>query len=141
MLAWAGRGTSLPVGFAALRLETNWLHCYAEEMMPYTEAEAEAFGSRDPVQLLCRALRLAPACYRRFELTARHPDAPLEIASAVLCIYGSDQRKSDGGKAAKFGSVAELAVSMRQHAAAEGLTVQYLPDDRSIVVCRLQALR
>ena len=141
MLAWAGRGTSLPAGFAALRMETNWLQCHAEETMPHGELVPKTFRAQHPVQLLCRALRLAPACYRRFELTARHPDTPLEITSGIVSVYvyGNNEHKASGGGAAKFGSVAKLAVAMRRFANAEGLIVQYLPDDQSIVVRSSQA--
>ena len=136
-LASAGCGTNLPMGFTTLRVETNQLHCYATGRPQQAEpAEAQGLLDRNPVQLLCRALRLAPACYRRFELAARHPDAPLQLSGAAVVVRTKQQPQRSRGDVT-FGSAAELGAAMRQCAAAEGLAVHVLPDERGIAICRV----
>lgn len=73
MTTWEGDGTTLTRGFATLRMQTNGLHCSAEE-----RARSKRYTT-DPVQLLCRALRMTPACYRRFEVVAAHPDLQMQV--------------------------------------------------------------
>ena len=85
------------------------------------------------MQLLCRVLSLAPDCYRRFELTAKRPDGPLEIDSSVLLPSGDSETRPG----LRFGTVAALAAAMSQFAEAEHLSVHLSPDERSIVVHRI----
>ena len=86
LLAWRGEGTSLPLGFAALRMETFALRCVAMEAV---DSEARRRCTKDPVQLLCRALRMAPTCYRQFELVACQPDSALQITGNIAVFSGA----------------------------------------------------
>jgi len=93
------------------------------------------------VHLLCQALRLAPSCYRQFELLpeAGHPlehGGLIEISGCVKFIdsESGDQTRRHGLHDAVFGSVTDLASAMQQYAADEHLSMQLSPDMDSIVV-------
>ena len=79
LLAWDGRSTNVPPGFATLRLETNGLRCRATESATHVDRPTGQPCIRCPVHLLCRALRMAPASYGRFELTAAQSGQPLHV--------------------------------------------------------------
>ncbi len=100
-----GHSTHLPLGFAALRMETNRLSCHATEGWDQPDALER---NTAPVQLLCRALWLAPPYYASIELAADDPDEPLEVHGSV------SQMCEDAGApysaTASFSSIAELAV-------------------------------
>jgi len=135
MLAWEGPGTRLPLGFTALRIEANDLWCTTKQTLPHDagpEAEARACTT-DSVQLLCRALRLAPACYRRFELAVQQPHEPISIGKETRLMNGDD---GPDHKPTKFQSIAAVAAAMRQFEAAEGVSVCLMPDERSVVIVR-----
>ena len=136
MLAWEGEGTELPLGFAVLRLETNALTCRAEERLQRAEDKTKSSG--DPVQLLCRALRLAPRCYHRLELAPRFPDTPLVIRNdlLLLCAGTNPLPRRDRDREATFANIAELAAAMRHFGAAEAIDVCLTPDEQTIVVLR-----
>ncbi len=70
MVAWEGCTTALPQGFTALRLETICLTCYTGKRLAHVGSEAQRSCTSNAVHLLCRALRLAPACYRQFSIAA-----------------------------------------------------------------------
>jgi len=146
MIAWEFQ--SLPEGFAALRVETNHLKCW-----PRVELPPEAPGARDdvwmrdwvvsPVQLLCRTLRLAPACYQCFELAVASPKKHLTV-SCGDGVSDSDDRdmypdnSDDDCVLPTFKSVVELAAAMRRFAVVERLRVDVWPDERTIIVRRLR---
>ena len=136
LLAWAGIGTRLPQGFTSLRLETNDLFCSAKERLPHAVPEAELENrAGNPVQLLCRALRMAPGCYSRFELAAQYRTLPLTLSGAVSVKSEDGQGwRGDGG--AQFDTVTELAAAMQQVAEMENLLVHLLPDEQTIAVSR-----
>jgi len=136
LLAWEGRGTVLPLGFSALRIRTNDLLCTAVERLPdHVGPEAERAPTTQSLQLLFRALRLAPLCYRRIELMAAQPHQPLTVAgeTRLLCATG-DQTYCD--RAAESESIAALAAAMRRFEAAEGVSVCLTQDEQSIIVHR-----
>jgi len=136
MLAWEGDGTELPPGFAVLRLETNALSCSAEERLQHARDKTKS--SRDPVQLLCRALRLAPRCYRRLELAPQFPDKPLVIRGdlLLLCAGTKPFPRRDRDREATFANIAELAAAMQGFDAAEAINVCLTPDEQTIIVVR-----
>jgi len=136
MVAWEGHGTHLPPGFAVLRMETGQLRCQATEwQLRAGPGGSEAVRrSTDPAQLLCRALRLAPASYSGFELMATGADKPLKLFSEVSLICGA----AELGHAvvAAYRSIAELAAALQQFASAEHVSVQLSSDEQSIVMRR-----
>ncbi len=133
MVAWEGRGSGFPLGFAAVRMETNHLTFWATELQPH--AGPEAFRRRtSPVRLLCRALRLAPVCYNRFELAAKDPAKPIRIFAAVFLTCG--EKRGTHRARATFEQIAELAAAMRRFASSEGLSVTFMADLQSIIVTR-----
>ena len=117
LLDWEGRGTQLPAGFATLRVEASWsLHCWATERVP--QPGQQAAGRRcinNPVHLLCRALRMAPASYRRFELTTVRQQGPLALYNGGDT-YAGERRTLHQDRASMGHSPAELA-AMRRDAA------------------------
>ena len=136
MLSWEGRGTRFPLGFTTLRIEANALLCVAMERTPQAGVAVAKRCVKNPVHLLCRALRMAPASYRRFELTATRQHLPLHIIGGGHMSVG-DRMTRVKGRSVTFDSIADLAVAMRQYAAAESLSVHVLPDERSIVIDRI----
>lgn len=134
MVAWQGGGTQLARGFAVLRLHTNQLHLWAGEGAPHAYRCA-----LDPAVLLCRALRLAPASYRRLELAAAQANAPLHMLATMPPMrpweVGSG-RKRHRGMASSFNSAVQLAAALQLCAAAESVSVHLSPDERTIVICR-----
>ena len=136
MPAWDGLGTPLPPGFAALRMETNWLRCHAMDEQPQAGPGPEATRRiADPGQLLCRALQLAPACYRRFELAAARLGQPLEVSFELSC--GGDKEASDGASAT-YASVAELTAAMQRFASAESVSVRLSSNEQTIIMHRCE---
>ena len=136
LLAWEGRGTTLPLGFSVLRIRTNDLLCTAVERLPdHVGPEAERPVTKDSAQLLCRALRLAPLCYRRVELMAAQLHEPLTVAgeTRLLCAAGD---KTYCDRAAEWESIAALAAAMRRFEAAEGVSVCLARDEQCIIVHR-----
>jgi len=129
-VAWEGRGTRVARGFAALRMQTNRLKCWAE-----VPIRADGRYVTEPVQLLCRALRLTPPCYRRFELTAAQPQEWLDI-QAEVSVYAEDDTIMPHRTTAKSSyPVGELAAAMRRRGVAEDLDV-VLSRHNTIVVCK-----
>ncbi len=130
---------TLPAKFAALRTETNymWLHCTRAAEPPWTGHELPCTGN--PVQLLCRALQLAPRSYQVFMLAAASPEEPLTVSCGEDTI-DSDVSDSDGEVGyveASFEDIPALTDAMRQFAVAEQLRVDLSPDQRTIVIRRL----
>ena len=133
-MRWDG-GSELARGFATLRLQTNRLQGRTEEQQCQS-----GHRTTDPVQLLCRMLRMAPACYRRFELAARRLDAPLQIQASILVVGGDwSHERLFRSKIVSCDGVAELAAAMRPCAQTEGLTVSVAPDEQSVILCRADA--
>jgi len=137
MVAWEPCTTAFPQGFTALRLEANRLSWLASERMAHVGSEAQRACTGNAGQLLCRALRLAPACYRQFSLAAQPRKGPrmqLEIRDNLLDEpggYGHEYSATD------FDSVAGLAAAMGQFAPGEGLSVQLSPDASCVIVRRI----
>ena len=139
MVAWEGHGTKLPRGFAGLRIGgASRLQLQAEEWLPH-EPEEGGRSALEPAQLLCRALRLAPACCRWFELAAAKPEAPLMLM-AITSLRWDDKRAS-GMRMKSFPNIAELCAALRRFAAAEGLEVCAAPGEASILMRRAGAGR
>ncbi len=137
VLAFEGYGPTLPLGFAAIRMETNRLSCHATEQQPQARAGPEAARrSIDPVQLLCSALRLAPACYRRFELAFGYANEPLHVFGCVILTCWNATMSWTA--TATFESIAKLAAAMQRSASAESLSVHLSPDVQSIIVRRVE---
>ncbi len=135
MLDWVGPGTNLPPDFAALRVETNDLRVVAQVWLPDAQPdgwEADRVCSESAVQLLCRALRLAPLCHRCFELAVDDPDRYLMIHIKLELICGDEIRLSSQPEidSAQFDDAAGLGAAMQQYAAAEELRVEVTPDLR-----------
>jgi len=136
LVDWEGDGTALQWGFATLRMETNRVQWRATERLATLGQWAIGQYTTDPAELLCRALRLAPACYRHFELTAAAPETPLELSSAVLLVWAAEPETTTHDRVASFDSVGELAAELRRCAQAEGLSVQLSQDERTVVLSR-----
>ena len=134
MLSWEGRGTRLPLGFAALRVEAHRLQCWATAHSSDAGFDCDARCLGNPVHVLCHALRMAPPCYRRFELATSHQ--PLHVSGGGIVLVGSTRefcRDTD----VIFDSISSLAVAMQHFARVEKLSVCFLPDECSIVVHRV----
>ncbi len=137
MLAWEGHGTTLPAGFAALRLDTNLLRLWVTERQPPAGPGSEALrDSTEPAQLLCRALRLAPACYRGFELAADQLNEPLKVFGHVSLPCGDPGSYAWHAATADYHSIAELAAALQRFASAESVSVQLSPDEQSVIMRR-----
>ena len=136
MLAWEGGGTLLPLGFTTLRIQAKRLQCWARIRLPAAGRAAAERCIDDPVHLLCRALRMAPPCYRQFELVAGQDNLPPRIAGGGW-VYIGDDKTMHGEDVAQFDSMTQCAAAMRRFAAAEGLSVHVPPDERSIIVRRV----
>ena len=137
MSAWQGDGTNLAWGFAAVRIETNHLECEAKEGPLLAGSGAAARRTAHPLQLLCRALRLAPTSYRRFEIAAAQPDAPISVFSVTegnSALYQLDLHQAD-----TFECVAELAAEMRPFAVRESISVSLSEDERVVTLGRDKA--
>ena len=61
---WEGDGTALQGGYATLRMESNLVECWATERLPTAGQYATGQFIKEPAELLCRALRLAPSSYQ-----------------------------------------------------------------------------
>jgi len=133
-MSW-DNGCELTRGFTTVRLLTNRLQGRVEE-----GRSQSGHCTADPVQLLCRMLRMAPASYRRFELAARRPDAPLQIQTSVT-VQGGDlsREKVFRSKLVSCDGAAELAAALQLCAQTEGLTVRVAPDERYVLLCRADA--
>ena len=130
-MAWRGTGTKLPPGFAALRMRTNWLHCWSNErVQPNGSLIAE------PARLLCRALWLAPACYRCFELRPAVPAQVLHLRATVCQHMDEHHQSPDQHRADGSFTFGDLAAAMKRCGGAEGVVVVPSPDPLCIVVRR-----
>ena len=139
VLAWEGTYTSLPLGYSVLRIQTSSLLCSAKQPQEDTEHDAVLVHyAGDPVQLLCRALRLAPECYQCFELAPKYSTQPMhfKISGAVSIESEDGQDLLDGGELS-LDSVAELAAAMQHFADVENLRVHMSPDEQTIIVVRV----
>ena len=139
-MAWEGQSiaTHLPEGFAVFRAETNHLQCSAEVMLPSNARDAERDWTGDSVQLLCRALRLAPPCYRRVELAASCPDDTVIMIEGGVMLYREGRERSwRTAPPAVFVDIPGLASAMQRYAAVERLIVQTSPDQHSVIVRRI----
>ena len=105
------------------------------ERMAHVDSEAQRSCTGNAGQLLCRALRLAPAGYRQFSLAARKgPRMRLKVMHNLLNelgVYAHEYSATD------FDSVAVLAAAMGQFAAGEGLSVQLSPDASCVILRRI----
>ena len=136
LVAWEGCTTALPQGFTALHLETSGLSCIVAKRLAYLVSEAQSTCTIDAVHLLCRALRLAPACYRRFSLSAHPLEGPrtqLKVMGTLLAEPGS---LTHTYVREEFDGVAGLAAAMGDFAGVEGLNVQLSQDGSCIIVRR-----
>jgi len=91
-----------------------------------------------PVHLLCRALRMAPASYGRFELATAPENYPLELIGGGT-VWVGDQRMPHNFKTVTLDSAARLGAAMQHCAAAESLSVHMSPDKRRVIVVRIGA--
>ena len=132
MLSWEGHGTKLPPGFAALRLQTCWITLRAMEQLPHAGRGDGGRCMSSPAHLLCRALRMAPLNYRRFELAAPYQPPSILVRGA---------QTSHVGHRAWFDSATDLAAAMQRFAPAENLIVELSADQDSIIVHRLGSER
>ena len=142
MVAWEGDGTDITWGFAAIRVETGRMQCIAEEQPLDDQPGACTRQTTDPVQLLCRALRLAPACYRRLELKPDKWDMPFCIGGEMYYDWMDRDNAYDrlyANTPASFDSISELAAALQRCAAAEGLTVHCRLDELIVVLSRNSA--
>jgi len=137
MLAWGDQGSRLAEDFAALRLETSWVRLLTVEQLPAGGSKADWSPCTDPAQLLCRALRMAPASYCHFTVAALRPGGRLRIEAAVHCDWEARALQRDRrGTTTSFRSVGQLAAAMQRFAAAERLTVHLSADQQDILICR-----
>ena len=130
-MSWEGRGTKLPLGFNTLRIRTNQLQCWVEEPV-----RLDGRYITEPVHLLCRTLRLAPACFRRFKWTPEKPKEMLHLKADASFYAPEDDDYPHRSSAKCSYTVVELAAAMSRCGAAEGLIVDYSPKPLSIVVRR-----
>ncbi len=89
MVAGEHCATTFPQGFTALRLETNRLICTATKRLAHVGSGAQRSCTGNAVHLLCRALRLAPACYRQFAFAAYPREGPRRCRQTQLNIIGN----------------------------------------------------
>ena len=139
-MRWEGHGTDLPLGFSAVRMETNRLECYVNEWLPYHDVRPGELDIKDPVRTLCRALRLAPACYRSFEIAPYNNASdelhvPLQIKGCGHLTH-LDGQWTTRWSTADFDSIVDLAAVMQRFAAAECLDVRVSLATQSIIVRR-----
>jgi len=134
MVAWEGDYTNLNWDYAACRMETQSVRFEVTEWLPSAASEAEAgmHCCTDPVHLLCRAMRMAPASCDRFELAVARPNAPLRLEADVTVCWGARTATAVNharrNQKVSFDSIAELATALRIYAAAEGVSVFSPPD-------------
>ena len=133
MLSWEGRGMRLPLGFAALRIEAHRLQCWGTVHLAHASSGCDERCLINPVHVLCRALRMAPPCYRRFELATTHQ--PLHVSGGGIVLI-DDERSFSRDTDVLFDSIASLAIAMQHFASREELSVSLSPDEYSISVCR-----
>ncbi len=140
MVAWESCATAFPRAFTALRLEANWLWCMVSKRLAHDGSGAQRSCTGDAVHLLCRALRLAPVCYRQFSFAAHLLDGRRNKLRVMGILLNNDEDEpgSHGHTYLRreFGSVADLAAAMGQFAGIEGLSVQLSLDACCIVVHR-----
>ncbi len=77
-------GTVIARDFTMLRMQTNRVLILLLERLPLVGPEAVGHCTVDPLQALCRAMRLAPPGYRCFEWTAAKQGAPLHVQADVV---------------------------------------------------------
>ena len=137
MLGWEGRGTRIAPGFAALRIQSWWIFLRAtERLLPGSQGD----GGRcmnSPAHLLCRALRMAPPSYRRFELAAHQ--RPSIIVRGALSTGTQDTTYC--ACRAVFDNATDLAAAMQPFVSAEHLSVEVSADELSIVVHKVGSER
>ena len=136
-MAWEGLDTNTAEGFDALRFVTNRVQCVAERAS--AGSEATAHRTLHPLQLLCRALHLAPPSYHRFELAAAQPDEPLYIQADTTLTWPdrTGYQRRCCGRMLGFDSVATLAVALQPIAVAEGLRLHVLGEGGLVVLSRM----
>ena len=127
----------LPWGFAGLRIRAARLRLKAEEWLPHEPEEGGSTGP-EPAQLLCRALRLAPASYQWFELAAVKPGAPLTLLAMMRMSWEEGWAFLDN-QTAIYVSAAELVAALQRFAAAEGVEVCASADKGTILLTRAGA--
>ncbi len=136
VVAWEGCTAALPRGFAALHLETSGLSCMVRKRLAHLVSEAQSTRTVDAVHLLCRALRLAPACYRHFLLSAPPLEGPRTQLKVMGTLLGEPGSLTHTYVREEFDSAADLAAAMGQFASVEGLNVQLSPDASCVIVRR-----
>ena len=135
-------GTNLAWGFQVLRMETNWVQCLVKERVPEAGSEAIRRRTPDPLQALCRSVRLSPSGYHSFVYAAIELGTPLYVQANVIlfcCTTTHYREKTLCGRVAGFDSVAELADALCPYASEEGLSVDLSPDKRVIKMSKESA--
>ncbi len=128
--------TIFPQGFTALRLEALRQLRLATGRLAHVGPPRSCTGNAGHV--LCRALRLAPACYREFSFTADALGGSrtvLRVSGDLFDEPGLHYHDSSDWNIV-FNNAANLATAMGQFAAVEGLNVQLSPDASSVIVRR-----
>ena len=116
----------------------NHLECEAKEGPSLAGSGAATRRTIHPLQLLCRALRLAPTSYRRFEITAAQPDAPISVSCATEGNSALDQLYMNHADTFEC-CVAELAAEMQAFAIRESVSVALSEDERVVTLGRDRA--
>lgn len=132
--------TELSWGFTTLRMETNWVQLLLRERLPLATPQADerrAGPLVDPLQALCRSLRLAPTSYRRFEWAPAQLGAPLQVETDIFDSRDRDYfASSPHSRVTCSKSAAKLAAALRPFANAEGITVDVMLEDQVVVLSR-----
>ena len=132
-------GASLPEDLAAFQVDANDRHISAKVLLlraATDSLEAQRVCAETAIQLLRRALRLAPASCCCFEPEAENPVRPLMINVELQLRCGRHETEPDVASAA-LNDAAGLAAAMQQFAAAQGPSVDVSPDLESVIVCRV----
>ena len=139
VVARDGGTTALPQGFTALRMQATRLICRVTKRLAHVGSEPQRFCTGNAVHLLCRALRLAPTCYRHFSLAAHPRERPctrLRLVGVLKTAGDEPGSNTNTYLHDDFGSSAGLTAAMGQFAAVEGLSVQLSLDASCVIVRR-----
>jgi len=113
------------------------VQCWAAESHRVA-SKSRPWSPSNPVELLCLALQLAPACYRHFELRAAQLHSKLQLEADKDGEMSRHQQRigqARRGAVKDFHSAAKLAAAMRRWGA-EDLLVRLSANLRSIIVGR-----
>jgi hypothetical protein len=89
----------------------------------------------DPVQLLCRFMRLLPGSWQRLEVETPSAETPVQLSAQkqTLRVITGEREKAE---VVRFCGMTELTAGLQRVAAAEGVIVSCSADGHSITLTR-----